>query len=178
MKIYVISMARNEEDIIESFVRHSLTFADKVIIAEHLSQDNTARILELLVAEGLPLAVEKVTTFEAHQAKTMTELARRAYTEGADVIVPLDADEFLLPEAAGGNLRQILETVGYYDCYQLSGVPFFLQNPDDYKNRFLLANPSVRNLADDGAAAKVVFGAGSIERYRLTFGNHALVDST
>ncbi|MCI6101295.1 MAG: glycosyltransferase family 2 protein [Selenomonas sp.] len=59
-KIVAISMVKNEMDIIESFVRHTLGFADLLIIADHKSTDRTREILEALRTEGLPLLVGDV----------------------------------------------------------------------------------------------------------------------
>lgn len=59
-KIVAISMVKNEMDIIESFVRHTLGFADLLIVADHKSTDRTREILESLQAEGLPLIIEDV----------------------------------------------------------------------------------------------------------------------
>ena len=41
MKIIAITMVKNEMDVIESFVRHTLTFADELIVCEHRSSDAT-----------------------------------------------------------------------------------------------------------------------------------------
>ena len=59
-RIVAISMVKNEADIIECFVRHTLTFADAMIVAEQESFDDTGRILEKLAAEGLPLTVRRI----------------------------------------------------------------------------------------------------------------------
>lgn len=56
-KIVLVSMVKNEADIIESFVRHSLTYADELIIADHQSSDGTWEMLQKLRAEGLPLTL-------------------------------------------------------------------------------------------------------------------------
>ena len=40
-KIAVISMMKNEADIVESFVRYYATFADCIIVADHNSNDGT-----------------------------------------------------------------------------------------------------------------------------------------
>ena len=59
MKIASISMVKNEADIIESFVRHTLRFVDVMYIIDHLSTDNTWIILNNLQAEGLPLILSR-----------------------------------------------------------------------------------------------------------------------
>ena len=95
--IIAITMVKNEMDVIESFVRHTLGFADRWLVADHLSSDRTREILERLRAEGLPIEIETVHEAAQIQAEVMTRLMHRAAEEyGADVVVPLDADEFLV----------------------------------------------------------------------------------
>ena len=55
--IAAISMVRNEADVIESFVRHTLRFADRLYITDHRSEDATREILSALVSESLPILV-------------------------------------------------------------------------------------------------------------------------
>ncbi len=75
-KIIVISMVKNEADVIESFVRHSLTFADGMLIADHCSGDGTGEILEKLRQEGLPVSVRRVRRIElAHEFFLWTRMS-------------------------------------------------------------------------------------------------------
>lgn len=98
-KIVVITMVKNEEDIIESFIRHSMTFADELILIDHDSIDRTSEILYSLSDEYNNLFVKKYTEFEYSQSECMTALMKEAFCEyNADIVVPLDADEFLLPK--------------------------------------------------------------------------------
>ena len=46
-----ISIAKNEMDIIESFVRHTLSFADELLLLDHQSTDKTPEILRALQQE-------------------------------------------------------------------------------------------------------------------------------
>ena len=48
MKIFSISRIKNEEDIIESFVRYHLNFIDEMVIIEDYSNDETYNILKKL----------------------------------------------------------------------------------------------------------------------------------
>ena len=47
-KIAIVSMVRNEADVIESFVRHNLQVADALYIIDHASTDGTGEILQQL----------------------------------------------------------------------------------------------------------------------------------
>lgn len=96
--IVAVSMVKNEMDIIESFVRHTLTFADRMIIADHQSTDRTRDILEQLQVEGLPIVIKSLHIARHAQSEVMTQLAQEAADAyEADLILPLDADEFLIP---------------------------------------------------------------------------------
>ena len=43
-RIVVVSVTKIESDILESFVRHSLTFADEILIADNGSCDGASEI--------------------------------------------------------------------------------------------------------------------------------------
>ena len=58
-RIAVVSMVRNEADVIESFVRHCLSFADFIFVVDHMSVDDTGDILKALMQEGLPVMVRR-----------------------------------------------------------------------------------------------------------------------
>ena len=88
-KIVLVTMVKNEADIIESFVRHSLTFADEIIIANHMSTDRTGEILASLLSEGLPLTIRELHEVELAHGLVMTELMWEAIEEhGADIVLP------------------------------------------------------------------------------------------
>ncbi|TCT02427.1 glycosyltransferase family 2 protein [Aquabacter spiritensis] len=97
MRLASLTMARDEADIIEAFVRHNLTFLDRMYVIDDGSSDATPRILALLQAEGLP--VELVADGQHasfSQGQRTTRLMRHAMRQEAwDFILPIDADEFI-----------------------------------------------------------------------------------
>ena len=103
MKVVAISMVRNEADVIEAFVRHHAELVDELIVVDHSSIDGTTELLGGLASEGLPLAVRREVSPAQRQNAVLTELMREAAAGGADWIVPLDGDEFLL--APGSDLH-------------------------------------------------------------------------
>lgn len=102
MKSALISVVRNEEDVIEVFVRYHLKIFEHVFIISHQSKDDTNKILKCLQDEGLSLDVEYCTDFYHNQAEVVTakcKEVRKKYKP--QVMMALDADEFVI-----GNIKK------------------------------------------------------------------------
>lgn len=172
--IVAIAMVRNEMDIIESFVRHTLSFADELLILDHYSSDKTSAILTALQQEGLPLSVQKVSRVEYAQAELTTELMYEAINDhGADIVIPLDTDEFLVGTAAGKNVREWLEELDDSIVYELPWRRYILYQPHLRRDEFILSRPVIGDVYRD-SGQKCIVGARSVMRYKLKLvqGNH------
>ena len=91
-----LSMVKNEEDIIESFIRHNLEYIDLFCILDNGSFDNTRTILRKLQAEGLPIIIIDDPIVAYLQSEKMTKLLEHTMiTLFPDFIILLDADEFI-----------------------------------------------------------------------------------
>lgn len=91
-------MVRNEADVIEAFVRHHAELLDEHVVVDHGSSDGTTELLRSLANEGLPLTLRHERSRVQRQNLILTRLMRRlAAPGGADWVIPLDADEFLVP---------------------------------------------------------------------------------
>ncbi len=100
-KIAALTWARNEEDILEDFVRHTMEYVDHMIVVLHRCTDASQEILEMLQKEGFPLEIREDDSPVHRQSAALTELM---HEQDADWILPLDADEFL-----AGNLDALVE---------------------------------------------------------------------
>lgn len=108
MKIFSLSVVKNESDIIESFVRYNCSILDGMLIIDHNSSDNTKIILELLQKEGYPLMIYSSNDVSHNQDLLMTEYMYKLYeSENPDLILFLDADEFII--STNNNPRKVLE---------------------------------------------------------------------
>lgn len=98
MRVVAISCVKNEEDIVEAFVRHSLAFVDQLVILDNGSTDRTQEILRSLQAEGIPIEIVDDSSVGYWQWKRMNFLLREHALKkyGADWIIPIDADEFIV----------------------------------------------------------------------------------
>lgn len=160
-----ICMVRDEADIIEATIRHHLAEGlDRVYVADNLSTDGTRDILNALVAEGLPLFIIDDPDPAYEQATKMTKLARRAMANGADWIVPFDADEFFY--SPDGRLADVLAK-----CPPQMGV--IAARGWDHIARDDSEGLSVWRRPDLQPLPKVVFRASS-GRVKLHMGNHGV----
>lgn len=108
MKIISITLVKNESDIIESFVRYNLNVLDEMIILDNGSTDETWEILNNLRNENLPIHIYQDKDKNYEQDIKTTSLLKKAIKEfNADIICPLDVDEFITSDT--GNPRKIIE---------------------------------------------------------------------
>lgn len=111
MRIVGVCLAKNEEDIIEIFVRYNLCHLDALVIADNSSCDQTREILTRLMQENLPVVVIDDPEVQRKQSEKTTHLLQSVVsTFQPDWIIPLDADEFLVPEE-NLSLKEILGSV-------------------------------------------------------------------
>lgn len=95
MKIYIVSMIRNEIDIIADFLSFYLNIADRLIIADMQSSDGTREIIDEVSSETQRVECVNFPYSGMYQAETLTALSKRAFDDGADWVFFIDADEFL-----------------------------------------------------------------------------------
>jgi Glycosyl transferase family 2 len=108
-KIAVVTMIRNECDIIELFIKHNLDLVDKIFVIDHFSSDNTPIILDKLRELGLPIETVQAMDVYQNQSNEITTLTRKIAADGEfDHIIPLDADEFL-PWMDRRSFRELLK---------------------------------------------------------------------
>lgn len=117
-QIVVIAKINNEEDIIESFCRYYLLFCDAIIIYDNQCVDNTRAILYQLIQEGLPIHIaDECILDEKDPIAIFNHMASFAISKfGADIMLAIDADEFLF-DLNGGNPREPLEQLDETKVY-------------------------------------------------------------
>ena len=177
-KIFVVLATRNESDIIESYCRYNLTFCDGMIIYERQSSDNTNEIIRKLIAEGLPIYLyddPNVVLGPFKEGNVVDAMAYRAINEyGADLIIPLDTDEFLY-HIDGINPREILETLHEDVEYQALWRTYVYEKEPDIKlgfmpNNFIsYRNPVMEDPIKYERHKKVIASSYLIKKYHTTF---------
>jgi glycosyltransferase involved in cell wall biosynthesis len=112
-KIFVISMVKDEDDIIQYILDHMLTQeVDHFIIADNMSTDNTRLILDSFAEryDGMFTILDDNEPGYYQSAK-MNGLAQRAASMGADIILPMDADECWLSANPFSTVGEALRTM-------------------------------------------------------------------
>ncbi len=129
-------MVKNEEDIIESFIRYNLNVLDEMIILDNGSTDNTINILNNLKAEDLPLSILFDENRYYNQDEKMTKLLYQAFDDyNADIVCVLDADEFISSD--NQNPREILQNIDLNKYYQVKWLTYVPTEHDDYNIDFI-----------------------------------------
>jgi len=175
-KIFVVLATKNESDIIESYCRYNLTFCDGMIIYERQSSDNTNEIIRKLIAEGLPIYLyddPDIVLEPFAEGTVVTAMAYRAINEyGADLVIPLDTDEFLY-HTDGINPRETLEALREDVEYQVPWRTYVYEKEPDKKLGFMpnnftrYRNPVLEKI--QGHAGTTFISKYLIQEKRATF---------
>jgi len=183
-RIVAVAVIGTEADIVEAFVRHNVRLVDEMLIVSHCPVDGTARILDKLAAEGLPIHIVSDDAPELRHVATLRDLIGRAISErAADWIVPLDTDEFL-DAADRSELEETLAKAGRIHLW----LPWVNHVPTAFDN-FGEANPlkrmqhryayKVPSPHENFSVWKTILNAALIgpylDRYDLALGAHRLV---
>jgi hypothetical protein len=178
MRLFGVTMVRNESDIIEASVRHNLSILDGLTVIDHGSVDGTSEILAALQRERLNLRVLRDDSAGFYQAERLTAAARDALArEGADFVFPIDADEFI-KTSSRDRLEEALAQVPPAEhavAHWLTYVPEFR----DSEERAVGASHLRRRLAIErhGSHKSVIGRAFMQPTQYLVSGNHLVDDA-
>jgi hypothetical protein len=180
MKLVMTLLARDEADVIDSWLSFHLNAgADFVVATDNRSEDGTTEVLERYAREGHVHLIREPGE-DLRQDEWVTRMARMAATDfGADWVVNSDADEFWWPR--GASLRDVLAAVPERYGTVSAFLRVFVPRPGDefFAERMTVRFSALAPINDPASLykpiRKVVHRAHP--EIRLTRGNHALVDS-
>jgi hypothetical protein len=176
MRIVSVTMVRNEADVLEAFVRHHLGFVDHMVVIDHRSIDATNEILRALMGEGASIEVISESRPELLQSKLTTEHMHRAATElGADWVLLLDADEFMVP-AENASLPALFEELAPDRVHDLSWRSYVPRTEDDPAVPNVLERVQHRRAVELVQVRKVLVprAIAADPAMRLEVGNHRI----
>lgn len=174
MKIVSITTVKNEADIIESFVRYHLNIVDEMIILNNGSTDDTNYILNKLLSENLPITVIEDKDKYFKPVQKMNFLLKKAIQEfGADIVCPIDVDEFITSD--NGNPRDIIEQIDKFTYYKLKWRTYVPTKDDDVNQKFIPSR--MTHIRDENLEEyKVILHRNLFDEFdaSLTVGSHEL----
>ena len=175
MRIVSLTYARNEEDILEAFVRHHVGAIDLMFFILHRSTDDSKRILEQLQQEGMPVIFEESDDLGYMQNEAVTRLMHRvARDEQADWIVPLDSDEFLV--GIGAEPRSVFAS--FPD--DMLSIPWrtYVPMASDPDDRNMLKRITHRPASNPQETQKMCIPKkiATNEGMRIAMGNHCVIE--
>ncbi|WP_348664276.1 glycosyltransferase family 2 protein [Dubosiella newyorkensis] len=180
MKIVSFTMVNNESEIIESFIRYNYNFIDEMVIIDNGCTDHTIKIIENLVNEGYNIKIFDESLEAYDQFRLDNKYLTKIIDElKPDLIIPLDADEFL---ASDENPRIILETLNLDRIYYVTWRWYVLTNQDDKKEAFIpnrlqyCLTKSAWNYSDKKPVTKAIIPANYYRELglKLSMGHHTV----
>ncbi len=169
--LVAVTRVLNEDDVVEAFVRHTLAFADRMILLDNGSTDGTLGILRQLQAEGAPVVLlqsRSVLFSEAQHNTMLYHTADQAFRP--DWVLCLDADEFI--DVRDDGLRALLTAVtAEAPSVRLALRNYFAEGLDA-ADLLVPRRMRLRDATERGVAKRFLRG-GLGSDVRLEPGNHA-----
>lgn len=178
MKIVSFTMVNNESEIIESFIRYNYNFVDEMIIIDNGCTDSTIKIIRNLIKEGYKIRIFDESLEAYDQYRLDNKYLNKIINENvADLIIPLDADEFL---TGNENPRKILESLSLDRIYYVTWCWYVMTKEDKVdeafipkRMKFCLSRPAW-NYSDGTPVTKTIIPAKYYKKMGLTLsmGHH------
>ncbi len=173
-----LSIVRNEQDVIEPFVRHNARFFDAMIILDNRSQDRTRPILEATARELGNVFVTDLPDRGYNQSRTTTQALHFAQSAFfADFVAFLDADEFIAAPSREA-FDQVIDQIPV-GSYGVLNWQTYLPDPAGAADgqADCLAPMTFRRKTEDPVVSKALLRLGGQVRPDLIVGqgNHSIV---
>ena len=183
MKLLAITMCKNEEDIIERFVRINSRVIDSFVIYDDNSSDRTVEIIEKLIAEKfnitfIPAKESKKYDRLCYRQNNIMNWLMRSYCEkNVDFVFPIDADEFIFEDK--DFICSELEKIRFYEANSYGLIPWktFIPIYSDSYYSLPLRNVFASIKEENTPVPKAVVPANLIHHNELRMGNHNLKDN-
>ena len=126
MKLYSCTSVKDEEDIIEAFVRYNMNILDGMVISDNNSNDDTLIILKKLKEEGYNIDIIEDKTNTFNEEKTKNKLMNYTIKKyHPDYVFPLDGDEFICTYEKD-NPRKIIESLDKSILYKYEMITYII----------------------------------------------------
>ena len=176
--IVAVSMIKNSADVIETMIRGNALVADRFVVIDNSSTDNTMKILEGLKNEGFQIDVLSDASVSPYQRDRVQNAIRYALDKyHPDYILPVDDDEIVCSDSESvgyDEVKQIIESLDDRNLYYMNWRNYIPTDEDDLgqisvaiRERFCLDD-------EPEMTKKVLIPAriASSESFRIGWGGH------
>lgn len=165
------SMVKNEEDIIENFIRWNMKFLDSLYIIDNNSTDGTVDIINHLISEGFNITLWVDDTL----AHLQSEITTKSYHQISkinkkfDLFFAIDADEFLVV-----NSINFLNGLKPSQVFNLERYDYVMTQENLEDDIFISMNRRFKIKNKDGDKIFFSHDKDGYLDYSISQGNHRL----
>jgi hypothetical protein len=172
-KIGIITMVKNESDVIELFLKINLRSVDKIFVIDHRSEDGTFEIAKEMQKIYPQIELFFNVNKEFNQSQVITEAVRRIASQNIfDYLIPLDADEFIC-ETYPIDFREILSSsVGDKEAVLIPWETYCPTSLDYFNSDSPLYNCFKKRSSEPNQFYKVILGNEFAKECVVSEGNH------
>ncbi len=150
MKLWAVTMVKDEQDIIEHTLRHLLAHGvDGILIADNLSMDKTPRIIQNLAEEFrgriIPVTDRERAFYQAGKMSILIGMTKKNFN--ADWVIPFDADELWITKDSR-TLKDVVSDLPEGDAFHVdvfNHVPTFTDNREENNPYFRMQHRRERH---------------------------------
>ena len=169
-QVFAVMMVKDEEDIIGYNIEWLQSQdIDHFYIADNLSEDRTPDILEEMSNKYGNITIIQDKSIAYNQAGKMNRWIGKCYDMGADIIVPVDADELWYSKIKGKSLGKVLKA-SPEDAVFVARLANFVPHYRDIQSD----NPFKRMIHTTGYTPHGSVAFTKAPEARITMGNHEL----
>lgn len=174
-----LCMIRNEQDIIEPFLRHTSGLVDLIVVLDNCSTDASREIISSTAQELGNIVVTDLPDQGYNQSETMTRVLQHVQsTVFADFVFFLDADEFL----SAKSKEELLGSLRHLAPMSVGLLPWVTYVPDPSLSETDHPDPLDRltlrrkHEAPQYHKAVLRMAGGFDPAIKVTQGNHHILD--
>jgi hypothetical protein len=175
LKIVIITMLKNEADILPLWLKYHLPYVDAIYMVDHNSNDGTSEYIDAIKIKSGKIIKCSYKNPAYFQSQILTSVARKVYHDVGDCwIIPLDIDEFI-PHIENGDFRAFCNSLNLFFPVKMpwnNCVPLYIGNAFEKGHWDLL----LKSPAQDWDHGKLIFHSKMVnsENFILAQGAHAI----
>jgi len=178
MKLSLITLIRNEQDILNVFLNHVDALFDEVYILDHRSLNSTSEILRKAANQRKGFRYIPVEINGFYQKEISTLIMRHLFDKGSDCVFFLDCDEFFHLKDRNELERKLQELAINNSVGSVRWINCF---PDKLNSRRLHYRSTLWCSSESSPFSKVIIPRSVYEGFNgnisMAQGNHLVYDS-